>query len=107
MNNTQSHFAVNPVNIDIQRSIFKRPSKHLTTFDSGKLIPIFVDEVLPGDTFKMDVSQVVRMTTPIYPTMDNAFLDVEFFFVPNRLIWDHWKEFMGENNTTYWTQPTE
>lgn len=107
MNNTQSHFAINPVNIDIQRSIFKRPSKHLTTFDSGKLIPIFVDEVLPGDTFKMDVSQVVRMTTPIYPTMDNAFLDVEFFFVPNRLVWEHWKEFMGENNSTYWAQPTE
>lgn len=105
--NTESHFAVNPINLDIQRSRFNRPSGHKTTFDTGKLIPVYLDEVLPGDTFQMDMASVVRMTTPIYPVMDNANMDVYFFFVPNRLVWEHWKEFNGENNTTHWEQPTE
>ena len=93
--NTESHFSVNPINLDIQRSKFVRPSTHKTTFNAGNLIPIYVDEVLPGDTFKMNMSSVIRMSTPIYPVMDNANLDVYFFFVPNRLVWDHWKEFFG------------
>ncbi len=105
--NTESHFSVNPINLDIQRSKFVRPSTHKTTFNAGNLIPIYVDEVLPGDTFKMNMSSVIRMSTPIYPVMDNANLDVYFFFVPNRLVWDHWKEFFGENNTTHWEQPVE
>lgn len=105
--NTESHFSVNPINLDIQRSRFIRPSTHKTTFNAGNLIPIYVDEVLPGDTFKMNMSSVIRMSTPIYPVMDNANLDVYFFFVPNRLVWEHWKEFFGENNTTHWEQPTE
>nr|WNN13154.1 MAG: major capsid protein [Microviridae sp.] len=105
--NTESHFSVNPINLDIQRSKFVRPSTHKTTFNAGNLIPIYVDEVLPGDTFKMKMSSVIRMSTPIYPVMDNANLDVYFFFVPNRLVWDHWKEFFGENNTTHWEQPVE
>lgn len=105
--NTESHFSVNPINLDIQRSKFVRPSTHKTTFNAGNLIPIYVDEVLPGDTFKMNMSSVIRMTTPIYPVMDNANMDVYFFFVPNRLVWDHWKEFFGENNTTHWEQPVE
>ena len=105
--NTESHFSVNPINLDIQRSKFVRPSTHKTTFNAGNLIPIYVDEVLPGDTFKMNMSSVIRMSTPIYPVMDNANMDVYFFFVPNRLVWDHWKEFFGENNTTHWEQPVE
>ncbi len=105
--NTESHFSVNPINLDIQRSKFTRPSTHKTTFNAGNLIPIYVDEVLPGDTFKMNMSSVIRMSTPIYPVMDNANLDVYFFFVPNRLVWDHWKEFFGENNSTHWEQPVE
>ncbi len=105
--NTESHFSVNPVNLDIQRSKFVRPSTHKTTFNAGSLIPIYVDEVLPGDTFKMKMSSVVRMTTPIYPVMDNAYMDIYYFFVPNRLVWEHWKEFFGENNTTHWEQPVE
>ncbi len=105
--NTESHFSVNPINLDIQRSRFVRPSTHKTTFNAGNLIPIYVDEVLPGDTFKMNMSSVIRMSTPIYPVMDNANLDVYFFFVPNRLVWDHWKEFFGENNSTHWEQPVE
>lgn len=105
--NTESHFSVNPINLDIQRSKFVRPSTHKTTFNAGNLIPIYVDEVLPGDTFKMKMSSVIRMSTPIYPVMDNANLDIYFFFVPNRLVWDHWKEFFGENNNTHWEQPVE
>lgn len=105
--NTESHFSVNPINLDIQRSKFVRPSTHKTTFNAGNLIPIYVDEVLPGDTFKMKMSSVIRMSTPIYPVMDNANIDVYFFFVPNRLVWEHWKEFFGENNTTHWEQPVE
>lgn len=93
--------------VEIQRSRFGRNSQHKTTFNTGDLIPIFIDEVLPGDTFSMDFSVAMRMTTPIYPVMDNANLDVYFFYVPNRLVWEHWKEFMGENNETAWEQPTE
>lgn len=105
--NTESHFSVNPINLDIQRSQFVRPSTHKTTFNAGDLIPIYVDEVLPGDTFKMKMASVIRMSTPIYPVMDNANLDIYYFFVPNRLVWEHWKEFFGENNSTHWEQPVE
>lgn len=104
--NAESRFSKLP-EAEISRSVFKRPFKHLTTFNAGKLIPIFVDEVIPGDTFKMTTKSLIRMSTPIFPTMDNAYLDTYFFFVPNRLVWSHWKDFMGENNSTYWTQPVE
>lgn len=104
--NDQAHFSQAP-QVDIQRSRFKRPSRLLTTMNAGKLIPIFVDECLPGDTVSLDTAALVRMSTPIFPVMDNCYLDVYYFFVPNRLLWEHWKEFNGENNTTYWTQPTE
>lgn len=105
--NTNAHFAVNPTNIDIQRSTFNRSTQHKTTFNAGELIPIYVDEVLPGDTFKMDTSYIVRMTTPIHPVMDNAYIDTYFFFVPNRILWEHWKEFNGENTSSKWEQETE
>lgn len=105
--NTEQHFALNPTNIEMQRSKFERSSDHKTTFNAGQLIPIYVDEVLPGDTLTMDIGAVVRMSTPIYPIMDNAYLDTYFFAVPNRLVWEHWREFCGENRTTHWEQPTE
>lgn len=105
--NTQAHFATNPTNIDISRSKFTRPSQHKTTFNTGDLIPIYIDEVLPGDTAIMDMSAIIRMSTPIYPVMDNAFCDIYYFFVPNRLVWEHWREFNGQNNTTFWEQPIE
>lgn len=107
ISNANSHFAVNPVNIDISRSVFERSNSHKTTFNAGKLVPIFIDEYLPGDTFTLDTSMVVRMTTPIHPIMDNLFIDVYFFSVPNRLVWDHWKEFNGENTAGAWSQTTE
>ena len=81
---------------DIPRSQFKRQFTHKTTFDSGYLIPIYVDEVLPGDTFNFRATMFARMATPIYPLMDNLHLDSFFFFVPNRLLWSNWRKFMGE-----------
>jgi hypothetical protein len=104
--NSNSRFAQAP-QVDIQRSTFDRSSGHKTTFNAGKLVPIYVDEVLPGDTFEMKTSAIIRGSTPIYPVMDNANLDIYFFYVPNRLVWDHWKEFNGENTTSKWEQTVE
>ncbi|AXH74185.1 MAG: major capsid protein [Microviridae sp.] len=84
--------------ITIPRSSFNRSHSVKTTFDSGYLYPIFVDEALPGDTFKLDLTAFARMATPIYPVMDNLFMDVFFFSCPNRLLWDNWTKFMGEQN---------
>lgn len=104
--NNNSRFAQAP-QVDIQRSTFDRSSGHKTTFNAGKLVPIYVDEVLPGDTFEMKTSTIIRGSTPIFPVMDNANMDIYFFFVPNRLVWDHWKEFNGENTTSKWEQTVE
>lgn len=104
--NDQAHFSQVP-RVDIQRSRFKQPSRLLGTLNAGKLVPIFASEVLPGDTVTMDTASLVRMTTPIFPVMDNCYMDTYYFFVPNRILWEHWKELNGENNQTYWTNPTE
>lgn len=104
--NSNSRFAQAP-QVDIQRSTFDRSSGHKTTFNAGKLVPIYVDEVLPGDTFEMTTSAIIRGSTPIFPVMDNANMDIYYFFVPNRLVWDHWKEFNGENTTSKWEQTVE
>lgn len=104
--NSEYNFAQNP-QVGVSRSRFQRNSDNKTTFNTGDLIPIYLDEVLPGDTHEIDVACVMRMATPIFPVMDNAFCDFYFFFVPNRLIWEHWKEFMGENKKTAWTPKTE
>lgn len=100
--NAESRFALNPTNIDMSRSRFHRPSQVKTTFNVGDLIPFYVDEVLPGDTFNIETSKVVRMQTLVAPIMDNIYLDTYFFFVPNRLVWQHWKELMGENTQSAW-----
>ena len=92
---SQGHFSQVP-NVSIGRSKFNRSHVLKTTFDEGKLIPIFVDEVLPGDSFKLKVTTFTRMATPIFPVMDNLYLDTFFFFVPMRLIWDNFQKFMGE-----------
>lgn len=104
--NSENRFAENP-QVDVSRSRFQRNSDNKTTFNTGDLIPIYLDEVLPGDTHQIDLACVMRMATPIFPVMDNAFCDFYFFFVPNRLLWEHWKEFMGENKETAWTPKTE
>lgn len=104
--NSEYSFAQNP-QVGVSRSRFQRNSDSKMTFNTGDLIPIYLDEVLPGDTHQVDVACVMRMATPIFPVMDNAFCDFYFFFVPNRLLWEHWKEFMGENKETAWTPKTE
>lgn len=80
----------------MRRTKFDRSHVYKTTFNSGKLIPVFVDEVLPGDTTRMSVNYFARLATPIKPIMDNIYLDWFFFFVPNRLVWDHWQNFCFE-----------
>jgi hypothetical protein len=80
---------------DIQRSTFNRSHGLKTTFDAGYLVPIFVDEVVPGDSFNLRAHGFGRLATPIYPVMDNLYVETFFFFVPNRLIWDNWEKFNG------------
>lgn len=84
------------------RTRFNRDQTILTTFDSGKLIPFYVDEVLPGDTFSVDTAAIIRMTTPKYPVFDDAFIDFYYFYCPNRILWDDFKSFMGEIESTPW-----
>lgn len=84
---------------DIQRSTFDRSHGLKTTFNAGQLVPIYVDEALPGDTFSCNLTAFSRLATPIHPTMDNAFMDTHFFAVPVRLVWDDFEEFMGETKT--------
>lgn len=91
---SQSHFARIP-QANIQRSVFDRSSTHKTTFDAGYLIPYFVDEVLPGDTMNLKSHLLARLATPLFPYMDNVYLDVHFFFVPNRLVSDNWERLNG------------
>ncbi len=83
---------------DIPRSQFNRSHTYKTTFDAGLLIPFFVDEVLPGDTWNLNVTLFARLATPIFPIMDNMTLDCFFFFVPYRLVWDNWQKFCGEQD---------
>jgi len=91
----QSHFSKVPA-ADIPRSRFDRSHGHKTTMDAGYLVPVYVDEVLPGDTFEMKTTAFARFATPLKPIMDNLYLDIHYFYVPNRLVWDRWQEFMGE-----------
>lgn len=107
MRNTESRFATNPTNLNMSRSTFKRDSSVKTTWNVGDLIPFYCEEVLPGDTFSVDTSKVVRLQTLKTPILDDIFLDTYYFFVPNRLVWSHWKEFMGENTNDIWTPSVE
>nr|DAH84533.1 MAG TPA: major capsid protein [Microviridae sp.] len=104
--NSESHFSLAP-HVDISRSRFDRSASLKTSFNAGDVVPFFLDEVLPGDTFSVDTSKVVRMQTLLTPMMDNVYLDTYYFFVPNRLVWDHWKEFCGENTESAWIPATE
>ncbi len=81
---------------EIPRSSFNRSYGHKTTFDAGTLIPIFCEEILPGDTFNVRANAFGRLATPLHPFMDNMYFDTQFFFVPNRLLWDNWQKFNGE-----------
>lgn len=90
--------------LDITRSRFKRRQNVKLTLNAGQLIPFYVDEVLPGDTFSVDQAAIIRMTTPIFPVMDNCHMDIYYFNVPCRILWEHFKRFMGENDAGPWAQ---
>jgi hypothetical protein len=96
MKSVMTHQFSQAPSADIPRSSFNRSHGYKTTFDAGKLVPIFVDEVLPGDTFNMQPSVFCRLNTPLYPLMDNLHLDLHWFFVPYRQIWDNFRKFCGE-----------
>ena len=104
--NNERHFANIP-QVHISRSTFNRPQNILTTFNAGELVPFYVDEVLPGDTFRVRTSAIIRQTTPKYPVMDDAYIDMYYFFVPNRIVWDNFKYFMGEVEDTPWMPAKE
>ena len=91
----QSHFAMIP-QANIRRSVFDRSHVYKTTFDEGQLIPYFVDEVIPGDTFTLNPVEFCRLATPVVPFMDNIYIESFFFFVPSRLVYDKWVNLCGE-----------
>lgn len=95
MKSVMSHSFSRVPRADIPRSTFNRSHGHKTTFDAGWLVPVFVDEALPGDTFNVKMTAFGRLATPIHPFMDNLFIDSFFFAVPNRLLWDNWEKFNG------------
>lgn len=94
-------------NISIGRSKFDRSFSHKTTINTGDLVPIYWDEVYPGDSVSIDVKALVRSLAVQAPVMDNSYLTVEMYFVPNRVIWTHWVNFLGENDQSAWTESTE
>ena len=99
--NNERHFNSVP-QTHVSRTRFKRDQNILTTFDAGKLIPFYVDEVLPGDTFSVNTAAIIRMTTPKYPVFDDAYIDFYYFYCPNRILWDKFKYFMGEVESIPW-----
>ena len=103
--NNERHFNQIP-EMRASRTRFNRDQTILTTFDSGKLIPFYVDEVLPGDTFNVNTAAIIRMSTPKYPVMDDAFIEFYYFYCPNRIIWHDFKRFMGEADDNPW-MPTK
>lgn len=105
--NENTRFALNPTNLDIARSTFRRDHSVKLSFNVGDVIPFYVDEVLPGDTFQLKTSMVARLQTLLTPMMDNLYLDTYFYFVPNRIVWQHWRELMGENTQSAWIPSVE
>lgn len=104
--NTELHAGSMP-KIHQRRSKFDMSHNVWTTLNTGDLVPIYCEpDVLPGDSIQMDLAQIVRMATPIYPVMDNIIEDIYFFFVPNRILWEHWEEMWGQNDDP-WIQTTE
>ena len=104
--NAESHYSQIP-HANISRAKFSRPFAEITTINEGDLVPIYLDEVLPGDSFQINQRSMIRMSTPLYPVMDNCYLDTFYFFVPARLCWDHWENLMGENTQSFWAPKVE
>lgn len=104
--NAEQHYNQVP-RANVPRARFKRDYSLLTTINEGDLIPIYCDEVLPADTAKIDLNALMRMSTPLYPVMDNCYCDFYFFFVPSRLLWEHFENLMGQNDSTFWAEKVE
>ena len=104
--NVNSRFSQVP-QVKNVRSKFDMPFSVKTSFNAGVLVPFFYEEVLPGDTFSVETNMIARMQPLIAPIMDDIYLDFYYFFVPNRIVWKHWKEFMGENTESAWYSQTE
>jgi hypothetical protein len=104
--NAEQHYSQVP-HANVPRARFKRDYSLLTTINEGDLVPIYCDEVLPADTAKIDLNALMRMSTPLYPVMDNCYCDFYFFFVPSRLLWEHFENLMGQNDSTFWAEKVE
>ena len=102
--NAESRFALAP-SVSHPRSTFDRNQKIVTSGEVGKLIPFFIDEVLPGDTFQVDTHAVIRFTPMVSCPLDDIVFDTYYFYVPNRIVYDDWVRFMGESDTSAWTTP--
>ena len=105
--NSDTYFSKNPARVDLPRSVIPRDQELIFTASVGQVIPFFWDEVLPGSTHSIDTAKVIRMQTPITPFFGDMFCDFYYFFVPNRLVWEHWQEFCGENKTSAWIPEVE
>ena len=105
--NTNEHFAQNPVTIDLPRSRFSRNFDVKGTCNVGDLIPFFATECMPGGTYSLDTAKVVRMETPMFPFMDRMFMDTYYFFVPWRLVWEHFEDFLGQDSPDAWSDPVD
>lgn len=104
--NAEQHYSQVP-HANVPRARFKRDFSLLTTMNEGDLVPIYCDEVLPADTAKIDLNALIRMSTPLYPVMDNCYCDIYFFFIPARLLWEHFENLMGQNDSTFWAEKVE
>lgn len=104
--NAEQHYSQVP-HANVPRARFKRDYSLLTTMNEGDLVPIYCDEVLPADTAKIDLNALMRMSTPLYPVMDNCYCDFYFFFIPARLLWEHFENLMGQNDSSFWAEKTE
>ena len=105
--NYESRFAGNPTGVNISRSIISRDHSVKFSFNVGDVVPFMCDDILPGDTVTIDTSKVVRLQPMVAPIMDEVFLDTYYFFVPYRLLWNHWINFMGENTASAWEPDVE
>lgn len=105
--NYESRFAGNPTGVNISRSIISRDHSVKFSFNVGDVVPFMCDDILPGDTVTIDTSKVVRLQPMVAPIMDEVFLDTYYFFVPYRLLWNHWINFMGENTASAWEPEVE
>lgn len=105
--NREEYFHNDWARLQYSRTKFRMPFQHTTAFNAGDIVPLEVEQIYPGDSIKSDVSYLLRMFTPIGPLMSNMYLDIYSFFVPMRLVWEHWEEFYGQNNTSAWTENFE